>query len=348
MSAQQYRYSVSGSAPYLYPTDTYFAILYYSKDESLAVPKRYPYAGQWGEPLSTVVLHRMDYPMPLKLDMVWLSLTEQRFYSIEAPLPTERLEQLWQEAGDDAYTQIVVGMAPCGGVALWLSGDYRQTLVSWLQAEPFAANIDHFLSASTADTLAEHCQGYLQENEAALNQLKRFGPPQPDLYARLMHQFDYCYDIAFRRWNADNKVWEDLDAEAVAPELDDVEEALTDGTFDRRHDGRLLSPHQGGLPVRLSAAWHVGRNKYSIHFWFDDEKLYDYFYHLLRSGKDKSLRLSLLIDPDLKKLRIVLTGAQTEQTVAIDEATYQYILFKDGFEQQRSKNYNQPRGAWVW
>ena len=346
--AGQYTYCVSGSAPELYPTDTYFAILYYSKDESLEVPKRYPYAGKWGAPLSTMVLHRMEYPMPMKLDMVWLSLTEQRFYSIETQLPTERMEQLWQECGEETYTHIVVGMAPCGGVALWFSGACRQTLVSWMQAEPFAANMEHFLSASTASTLAEHCMAYLQDNEAALENLKRFSPPQPDLYARLMQQFTYCYDVKFKRWDEKHEAWNNLAPETTPPSLEHVEEALTDGTFDRLHDGRLLSPHQAGLPQRVSLKWHVERKQYSAHFWFDPDKLYAYFYHLLRNGKDKSLKLRLLVDANLKRLQMVLVEEQTGKYMIIDESAYQYIVFKNGFESSRSQNYNQPRGAWVW
>ena len=129
---KMFEYYVSGSAPKLYPTDTFFGLLWYSKDKSLEIPKRYPYQGEWGSILSTHILNQEYFPMPTKLDMVYLSLVEKKFYSIEKILPTEKMEKLWnqtdKEIGHQLFTHIVVGMAPYGGVALWFVG-YRKSIL---------------------------------------------------------------------------------------------------------------------------------------------------------------------------------------------------------------------------
>ena len=48
----EYEIFVSGNAPRLYPTDTYFGLLYYGPDEVIEIPKLYPYSGEWGNVLS--------------------------------------------------------------------------------------------------------------------------------------------------------------------------------------------------------------------------------------------------------------------------------------------------------
>ena len=110
-----YDLHVSGSAPALWPAEIHFALLWIDDTVALEVPKRFPLQGRWGEILSTQQLETDGLPMPRKLDMVWLSIVEQTFYSLEADLPTERMEELWQQTDNDGeplYTHIVVGMAP--------------------------------------------------------------------------------------------------------------------------------------------------------------------------------------------------------------------------------------------
>ena len=82
MPSFQFKGLVSGTAPVLYPTDTFFGLLYYDAEEALELPKKYPYQGEWGQPISTHLLEREDYPAPHVLDIVWLSIVERKFYSL--------------------------------------------------------------------------------------------------------------------------------------------------------------------------------------------------------------------------------------------------------------------------
>ena len=92
----------------------------------MEIPKKYPYQGEWGQPISTHLLEREDYPVPGMIDMVWLSIVERKFYSLVEKLPKKDLEGLFgqsdEDSGEAVYEHIVVGMAPYGGVALWTHG----------------------------------------------------------------------------------------------------------------------------------------------------------------------------------------------------------------------------------
>lgn len=46
------------------------------------------------------------------------------------------------------------------------------------------------------------------------------------------------------------------------------------------------------------------------------------------------------------KLAIYRQGLK--EPVVIPESAYQLIVFKNKFEDYRSDNYDQPRGAWIW
>jgi hypothetical protein len=75
--------------------------------------------------------------MPHKLDMVWLSVVEQQFYSIESNLPVSKLQTIWDGYDPYTFSHIVVGMAPYGGVALWVVGESKSVLVDWMHAERY-------------------------------------------------------------------------------------------------------------------------------------------------------------------------------------------------------------------
>ena len=87
MPSPQFKILVSGTAPVLYPTDTFFGLLYFEADDALEIPKKYPYQGEWGQPISTHLLERENYPMPGMIDMVWISIVERKFYSLVQKLP---------------------------------------------------------------------------------------------------------------------------------------------------------------------------------------------------------------------------------------------------------------------
>ena len=124
---------VSGCAPFKYPTDLYYGLFWYSKDEALEIPKRYPYRCEWGECLSDCILLKNTYPMPWKLSILWLSIIEKKYYFKEEELPQRALEMIWMEHSK-IFTHIILGMAPYGNIALWFYGTKKSRLLCSMYA----------------------------------------------------------------------------------------------------------------------------------------------------------------------------------------------------------------------
>ncbi len=353
--AKTYNILVSGSAPELWPADTFFALLWYKPDEALEVPKRYPYRGAWGEIISSHLLEQELFPMPRRLDMVWLSIVERQFYSLEADLPTERMEELWQlsdpDTGEPLFTHIVVGMAPYGQVALWLRGANKAVLVCWLQGEPAEVDMARFMPGNPTTTLDENCDFYINNDTRVCHNLRLNGLPPRNLFDRLMAQ--YCYRLMplFEHWRPDGDPrWQPHTAtDDDAPhELDHLHIACTDGTLHRLHDDTLTRHHMAGMPERIAVAWHNLSSEWTAYFWLDAELLAPIFARIYGAHRDSRVDLLLHFDPDKHHYELALMRYGLQQPVLIDEECFQLIVFKNQFEHHRSANYRQPSGAWVW
>lgn len=351
-SSQQFRLLASGSAPSLYPTDTMFALLHYGRDAALEIPKRYPYGGEWGEPESTHLLEREQYPVPGLLDMVWLSIVERKFYSLVHRLPVERITSHLEKTADSDGLQlmdyIIVGMAPYGGVALWLYGQRKSMLVEWLHAEPTMVSMKDFMPQNPDLSIDEVCDYYIENSSRVRDNLKQNGLPPRNLFNNYMKQFTYRYLADFEHWNEDKEDWTKYKEGEILPEFNYIEEALFDGTHNKLHDGGLMNYHQAGKPKKLAVQWNIKKSDYSAYFWFEDEEICAIFDRFYGAHPETQTDFMIRIDAERNKYELALYRYGLKEPQVISESAYQLIVFKNKFEYYRSENYNQPRGAWIW
>ncbi len=349
----QYHLLVSGSAPELWPTETFFAILWVNDSYALEIPKRYPFSGKWGEILSTQLLLDDDYPMPIKLDMVWLSIVEQRFYSIEAALPTLKMEEYWQQTdpntSESLFSHIVIGMAPYGQAAVWLRGHKKSTLISWLTGEETKVTMRQFMPSNPKVTLDEYCKYYINNDARVKENLVANGLPDEELFNQLMAQ--YCYRVVplFEVWDEDKEQWKKHEPDdSDIPMFDYVEMSCTDGTFDKLHDDYLISHHTSGTPERMNLFWHVKKSDWMMYVWFDAQVLSPMLKRFYGAHRDTRVDLLVHCDPERRHYEVALFRYGMQQPHLLPEECYQVIVFKNQFEHYRSANYAQPGGAWVW
>ena len=343
---------ISGSAPFLFPTELFFGLLYYSKDEALEIPKRYPYCGEWGHVLSTHLLDEETNSIPEVLDMIWLSVVERKFYSIIYQLSIEKTHKLFErtekETKEPIFEHIVVGMAPYGGVAVWTHGFKKSVLVDWMHAEETHVDMKDFMPMNPDVTLDENCDFYINNDPRVKENLEKNGLPPRDLFDRYMQQFNYRYVVKFGHCDEENKKWKDYEDDEVRPEFDYVEEALFDGTHDKLHDGGLMKHHLAGKPKKLALQWHIKKSDYSAYLWFDDMKIRDAFEGFYLRYPDAEMDFIFTIDVQKKVFQLSLTSEKAEEPLPIGDDAYEMIVFKSKFEYHRSNNYSQPRGAWIW
>lgn len=349
---QQYSIKVSGSAPTLFPADTFFGLLYYSRDEALEIPKRYPFSGEWGQVLSTHLLDDDNCPMPRVLDIVWLSIVERKFYSKQCRLPFNAMEKLWEEKDEDTgetrFSHLVVGMAPYGGIAIWMHGETKSILIGWLHGEEIKVDMKDFMPMNPTVTLDENCDFYINSDSRVKENLEKNGLPPRHLYDKYMQQFTYRYLPLFEHWDEDKHEWTKYSDEETSPEFDYIDEALFDGTHDKLHDGGLMNYHEAGKPKKLAVQWHIKKSEYTAYFWFEDEEIRAVFDRFYGTHPETKTDLMIRIDTEKKKFELALYRYGLKEPQVISESAYQLIVFKNKFEYYKSENYAQEKGAWIW
>lgn len=130
--------------------------------------------------------------------------------------------------------------------------------------------------------------------------------------------------------------------------FDDIEEALYDGTYDKLHESNLLKYHEAGKPKKLAIKWHREKTEYVAYFWFEDEKIREVFDKFYGVHPDTKTDFIIRIDAENKKYELALYRYGLKEPQVIPEDVYQLLVFKNKFEDYRSENYNQERGAWIW
>lgn len=352
---RRYTINVAGTAPSPFPAETLYGLLWTDGGDALDIPQRYPFQGEWGGAATDFSL-RIDgtSPMPTRLDTVYLSIVEKRFYWVEQPLPAGEMAERWERQAADCpgspFDGLLVGFAPYGQVAVWLTGRDKSVLALWTRGKEVEVSMADFLPSSPDYKLADYCDWHIRHDEGVEDNLRLNGLPPRGLFDGLMQQFCYRYVPLFQHYDEDGGGWRKYgDGEAAAmPQLDYIEEALSDGTHDCLRDGSLLSHHMGGKPRRLCVAWHVGKRSYTAWLWFDTVALHEAFTRFYGTHPDTRADLIMRIDCHKDKYELSLYRQGLREPQPISPGAWQMIVFRNGFECHRSDNYSQPSGAWGW
>lgn len=336
---------ISGNAPQLYPAETFFAVLGFSNGEYLSVPYKYPLKGEWGDMLSFEFTEPTSFSIPISIDAVYLSIVEEKFYSIQKEISSSLDGKYPKEM--DGYN-ILVGFAPYGCIVVWLWSSMKSVLLSVLQGEQIEVSIEDFSPNSKEKGISEICNKYINRYYDVECNLKKYGLPPSNLFINYMKQFVYRYLIFLGKWNAHDKLWIEYEKDDIKPEYDNIEEMLYDGTFDKLNDGNLLKYHQAGKPKKLAIKWHIGKSEYSACFWFEEGPIREVFDKSYGAHPDTKTDFIIRIDAENRKYELALYRYGLKEPQIIPENVYQLLVFKNNFEDYRSDNYNQERGAWIW
>ncbi len=349
---QYYEYDVAGCATDKAPVLVHIAMLSCPNGETIVLPERLPFKGEWGENETVSLMDNPRHLLPTGLHIIYLSLIERKFYIINDELPKEEIEKQWNRSipssGESLFEKIIVGMSPYGGVGVWLSGSEKEVLIYWSHGSEISIGMEQFLPQNPSATLKGICDFYVTSNTAVKENLRKNGLPSRDLFDNYMKQFTYRYVVLFGFWD---EVWRKYDEEEKkkgVAEFEFIEEALFDGTYDKLHDGELMNYHQAGKPKKLAVKWHIKKSEYTAYFWFEDEEIRAVFDRFYGAHPETKTDFMIRIDSEKKKFELALYRYGLNKPQVISESAYQLIVFKNKFEYIRSENYNQPPGAWIW
>lgn len=279
----------------------------------------------WGAPSALEVDTPETFPLPARIEFRWITYMGHKCYEISDTLEQAKAEALWQKQEqdypDDPFKQYIIGIAPHGGVGIWLCSKFRSVLLQWLQAE------EQPLNEEESFMYKPH-----PEREEAFNS---FFPPQKLQSIMRQHQYrlvpmeEYFDEGKWRRFDSTN-----IHYEGIA--LDSVEVERFDGTFDHSGSEAMMRYHVAGKPKKIIVNWHEGKDSYFAQFKLDETMAIDFFDGFFDAFPDAKADLLIRIDTRAKRFEIAMTG---EGLAVIPIKYTQYIVYKGNEEFCRSENY---------
>jgi len=329
---KKYEWYPSGNAPKLYPTQLVFGDFMFSNEEGIYIPESIPFQGRWGEAGGTHILDNNFFPAPSSINLVWFSLIENQFYSLEADLPKEKIAALLAEKDEKTkepkYKDIIAGMAPYGRLAIWVGGIDVITEVAWLQAEPTDVEWNEFAPYANASK-NEYVEAVLNDCEEAYENLQKNGLPDKMLFERYMQKFNYRITPKF-----ENK-------DAV---FEEIELYYYNGELNTTNSGEHTLNAMRAKPYKIVLNWSIGKTKYGGYFWTDEKKIIETFANLYSNDTQKEGNLIIEVDKDNDQFKFFLQNETTVVEIPVEEI--EIMVFKNKFEFFRSDNYTKPQGGW--
>lgn len=275
---------------------------------------------EWGSCANYLLLAK-EYSFPYFIEFAYYSYSERKAYF---------LEEKFSFVSDDKNLiegHFIVGVSPMGKVCVWI----QERNVSVIAANYKAKEIN--MSKIPVDISCIINRKYLN-----------IKPIRNDIVTSYNRQFIYKFCCLFATLS--NGCWENKKSTLVV--FDCIWQNLYDGTFNKLNDNNLMKYHQAGKPKKLAIKWHIGKSEYSAYFWFEDERIREVFDKFYGVHPDTKTDFIIRIDAENKKYELALYRYGLKEPQIISEDVYQLLVFKNKFEDYRSDNYNQERGAWIW
>ena len=329
---KKYEWYANGNAPSLYPTELFFGDFIFSDGKRLYIPESIPFAGTWGIGGATHILNNNLHPAPAAIDIIWLSLAENQFYSLKAALPKEKIESLLAEIDEKTkeqkYNYIIAGMAPYGGLAVWLSGNEIIIEVAWLQAEPTNVEMTDFAPNGTLSQ-KEYVETYFKECEDAYENYKKNSLPDKMLFERYMQKFNYRIMPTFEN------------EEAV---FEEINLFYYNGELNTTNSGEHAENAMRAKPYKIVLNWSIGKIQYGGYFWTDEKKIIETFAKFYGNDTQKEGNLVIEVGESNNQFKFFLQDDTTVAEIPVEDM--QIMVFKNKYEYFRSENYDRPQGGW--
>jgi hypothetical protein len=185
----KFDWNPGASAPGFYPMEYYDIQFVFADGTKQGMPNTTVGQGNnaWGSNQASVVVGADKKAIPVKLNITWLSYTENQFYTGSFDLPYDKMFDLFKKGwpefdygtnkpGTSTFNTITAGMAPGGLVVVWLSAAAHQVEVASFKANKTVVRMNEFAPASYTHNQTQYVNDVLKEPEQA-KYLKEHGVP---------------------------------------------------------------------------------------------------------------------------------------------------------------------------
>lgn len=307
---EKFEWLPSSTAPELYPVSLASGYFTFADGQTLRMMSTSdPLKYGWGENRAVTVIGDRYKPVPVKLDITWLSYTEDKFYSGEFKLPVDSVTRLFKTGYTDAITRkhktfdnIMVGMAPGGVVVVWLEGINNQVEIGRYQASLSKITMQEYISIKgyspdmSKDRVAL-CKSMMDDEPEARANLKLKGL-QFGLWDTYRERFSMKPVVAFE--NAVHPEVSDIYMRFYNGEQEDlVLETLQKNTFTPR--ARIK---------KLLVRWHeiTGNKtqKYMLQYEMDEAEVFNAYKEVYANNAKQPVELLIQLNANHNKFHILL------------------------------------------
>lgn len=287
------------------------------------------YCEDFGMPYSCTYRYELTTGMKGIINTVWFDPHGQKYYSICFPVECKETDEDLQ-----IYISLRIGDAP---IVRKMKSD-KSSLI----------NINE-LKELDSDLLKDSfCKEWLIMKESLIRRytenIYEANIKDHNKYINdLLRQYSYRYVI-----KSDLGIMESSDDPQGIIKINEINEILFDATFDKLNERNLLKYHDAGKPKRLAIRWQIRLSNYSAYFWFEEQEISMIFDKFFGKHHDTKTDFNVHINPISNTYQLSLYRFGLKEHFIIPESAYQLIVFKSGFENYRSTNYNQSTGAWIW
>ncbi len=292
-------------------------------------PHYYPYIGEWGyklKELPPIVIPNGTF----EFKFLWYSINEDIFFTYEKSISISSI----------CDTEILWGFKLNGEIACW---EYNESESALLGVDKAAIvdskNIKHLVDNPDMIQI-------IDPNFNSFNELKeKYIDFFKTEYEGVIDNFNYSLDETTKlfnfKYNCQIKYY-GLDVNEFSLNV-----KYYDGSFNK-NEKRQFDSGPSPIPQRLNFRWDICSIDYNVCFFFNFIILKQFFNRFYGAHPETKTDFIIRIDAENKKYELALYRQGLKEPVVIPESAYQLIVFKNKFEDYRSENYNQPRGAWIW
>lgn len=303
------------------------------KNNTYMLPMIFPGKTIWGESFENDS-YNISKDSDLLLHVGWIGLNTRKVFYFENSLP------LPMEIVDSQDITLLIGLSDNGRIVLWLQNDF----VSNILLDTYGVNITNNVTDSMIKEIG------IKRNDgvavSTISQLCDYG------IERFINFLNIAKDDFAASFIIDDKMKKFCSQYMIKGLFEEAVNTLNvllwDGTYNKLNDGSLLKYHQAGKPKKLAIKWHIGKSEYSAYFWFEEEPIREVFDKFYGAHPDTKTDFIIRIDAENRKYELALYRYGLKEPQIIPENVYQLLVFKNRFEDYRSNNYNQERGAWIW
>ena len=297
---EKYQWLPTESAMAGYPMELIKGDFIFADKSTIYIPDRRVIHNGWGQTGSIHITGSLLKPIPEKLALSWFSYTEDTFYSGIFDLPVKKIADLFKQGltgpaskHSVTYDQIIVGLAPEGGVSVWLA---TEGVV--LEVATFKANEAKVPWTSVLDnekvTRAEYITMVIEESLSHVQQIEfnEHGVRQ-NLWQTYTRQYSWQLEVAGAK---PQQLW----LETFNGESEFFGFADTDRPRQRR-----------AVPTSIKVDWQNAAKKgYFATIDFDEQEVFQAFAKLSQGKTDHPLVLQIEINPTSPALDVFLRDGE--------------------------------------